>query len=132
MLNSVCLQGRLTADPEMRTTKNGKNVINFCIANEIKKGESNFVNCTAWGETAKLICNNFSKGSPIIVNGSLVGSEYNGTKTLKVTVFSISFELGNKSNSQKTKKHDDSSVSNNETDEYEEITEDEDTGDLPF
>lgn len=127
MLNLVCLQGRLTADPEMKTTKNGKSVVNFCIANEIKKGESIFVNCTAWGDTAKLISNNFSKGAPIIVNGSLVGSEYNGKKTLKLTVFSISFELGNKSNSKNSNKNNDSN------DEYEEITEeDEDTGDLPF
>lgn len=127
MLNLVILQGRLTADPEMRTTKNGKYVVNFCIANEVKKGESIFVNCTAWGSTAELICNNFSKGHPIIVNGYLVESEYKDTKTLKLTVNSISFELGNKSNSQKNKKNDDSN------DEYEEITEDdEDTGDLPF
>lgn len=130
MLNLVILQGRLTADPEMRTTKNGKNVVNFCVANEVKKGETIFVNCTAWGETAKLIYNNFSKGEPIIFNGCLAGAEYKGTKTLKVTVFSISFELGNKSNSQKTNKNDNSNVSNAE---YEEITEDdEDTGDLPF
>ena len=75
-LNSVILGGRLTADPELKTTQSGNNVTSFAIAIDRKfsKGEekkTDFINCVAWRGTAELITKNFGKGSSICVVGEI-------------------------------------------------------------
>lgn len=78
MLNSVCLMGRLVADPELRTTNSGVSVCSFRIAvdrNYQPKGaeqrEADFINIVAWRGTADFICKHFHKGSMIVVQGSI-------------------------------------------------------------
>jgi len=77
MLNSVCLMGRLVADPELRTTNSGVSVCSFRIAvdrNYQPKGadrEADFINITAWRNTAEFISKYFKKGSMIVVQGSI-------------------------------------------------------------
>lgn len=73
MLNKVILMGRLTADPEIRMSQSGKEVMSFTIAvnRRFNKDETDFINCVAWRETAKFIHTHFSKGQMINVCGSL-------------------------------------------------------------
>jgi len=66
-MNQLTLSGRLTADPEIRTTQNGKTVANLSIADNQGKDSNgkplvNFFNCEAWEKRAELIQNNFKKG----------------------------------------------------------------------
>ena len=76
-LNKVILGGRLTSDPELKTTQSGVAVTAFTIAvsRKAKKGEeakADFINCTAWWQTAEFITTYFKKGSSICVVGSLL------------------------------------------------------------
>ena len=77
MLNKVILMGRLTADPELRTTPKGDEVISFTIAVERSFADANgerkadFLNCVAWKGTARFIHSHFNKGQMINVCGSL-------------------------------------------------------------
>ena len=77
MLNSVVLQGRLCADPELRRTGSGVAVCSMRIAvtrDFVTKGEereTDFFDIVAWKGTAEFAANNFTKGRMIVVKGSL-------------------------------------------------------------
>lgn len=80
-INKVLLEGRLTADPELRQTQSGINTCRFNVAvnrNPDKNGEqkSDFISCVAWREVAEFICKYFSKGRLIIVEGNLQTGSY--------------------------------------------------------
>ncbi len=77
-LNKVILGGRMTADPELKTTPSGVMVTTFTIAVyrrlSGKNGEekqTDFVNVTAWRKTAEFITRYFHKASAICVVGSI-------------------------------------------------------------
>lgn len=75
-LNKVILAGRLTADVELKNTQSGISVCSFSLAVNRrfqKDGEQNtdFINCTAWRNTAEFISKYFSKGSSLCVAGSI-------------------------------------------------------------
>lgn len=77
MLNHVEVQGRLTADPELRATNSGKAVASFSLACERDysaegaQRETDFLEIVAWGSTAQFIARNFAKGQMAIVTGRL-------------------------------------------------------------
>ena len=76
MLNSVIIMGRLTADPELRTTPNGLSVTSFTVAvdRNYKSGDerqTDFISVVAWRQTAEFIARYFHKGSALCVTGSL-------------------------------------------------------------
>ncbi|MBO5959416.1 MAG: single-stranded DNA-binding protein [Lentisphaeria bacterium] len=77
-LNHVILGGRLTADPEMKTTPSGIAVTTFTVAVNRRFGGKNgeespadFFTVTAWRATAEFICKFFRKASSICVVGSI-------------------------------------------------------------
>lgn len=74
--NKIILGGRLTADPELKTTPSGISVTTFSIAvnKRVKEGEeaqADFFNITAWRQTAEFITRYFRKASSICVVGEL-------------------------------------------------------------
>ena len=75
--NIIMLTGRLTADPELKSTQSGVSVCTFTIAvdRDYKDSSGNkqtdFISCTAWRKTAEFITQYFNKGSKIKVGGSL-------------------------------------------------------------
>ena len=78
MLNRVILIGRLTRDPELRTTNTGKSVVSFSIAvNKLRKPQdpnqpdADFFRVTAWERTADYVSNYLSKGRLVAVEGRL-------------------------------------------------------------
>lgn len=77
MLNKAILVGRLTKDPELRSTQSGVSVVTFSLAitrSYAKQGEerqTDFINCVAFRNTAEFISRYFSKGSMIGVDGSI-------------------------------------------------------------
>ena len=75
-INKVILGGRLTADPELKTTQSGVAVCSFSLAvnrKYSKEGEqqADFVNCQAWRQTAEFISRYFKKGSSLCIVGSI-------------------------------------------------------------
>lgn len=75
-MNKVILMGRLTADPELANTLSGVSVVRFTIAVNrrfAKEGQqqADFINCTAWRNTAEFICKHFRKGNMIAIVGSI-------------------------------------------------------------
>ena len=77
-MNKVILMGRLTADPELRTTGTGVSVCNFKLAvnRRFVREKTDFIRCIAWRQTAEFICKYFTKGSMIAVAGSLQTDSY--------------------------------------------------------
>lgn len=71
--NKVILGGRLTADPELKSTEKGDSVTSFNVAVS-RRGQdagTDFINCTAWRKTAELITSYFKKGSSICIVGRI-------------------------------------------------------------
>ena len=144
MINSVVLMGRLTYEPELRTTPNGLSVIRFQIAcdrNYQAKGEerkADFIDITAWRQTAEFISRYFHKGSMIAVEGSIqtdnfVDKDGNNRKSVTVVANNVSF-CGSKAESGTTANPAFSqpaqSYASADTSDYEEIVDADD--DLPF
>lgn len=78
MLNHIVLMGRLTRDPELRRTNNGTAVASFSIAvdRDFKNSatgekETDFIDVTAWRNTAEFVSKYFSKGRMAVVFGRL-------------------------------------------------------------
>ena len=92
--NKVILGGRLTADPELKTTPSGVSVTTFPIAVNRKSnrdGESvpDFFSVTAWRNTAEFVTRFFRRGSHICVVGSIrarTWTDKNGVKHAGVDV----------------------------------------------
>lgn len=133
-LNVVSLQGRFTADPELRKTQGGVARTAFSLAvdgdykNQNGEYETDFIHCTAWRGTAEFICRNFTKGQLATVQGRLrvrSWTDQDGTRRelTEVLVDNIYFCGGKKT------------ASNSDTQEpagYTEIPEGEQEGELPF
>ena len=91
-LNKAIIAGRLTADPELKTTPSGLSVTSFTVAVDRKFGkekQTDFINCVAWRQTADFITKYFSKGNSICVCGSIQTRNYtdkNGNKRTAVEV----------------------------------------------
>lgn len=94
-INRVVLIGRLTRDPELRTTTSGKSVTDFSIAvdKRIKPTDgsptADFFRVTAWGATAEFVTNYLHKGRLVAVEGRLQSRKYtaqDGTQRESVEV----------------------------------------------
>jgi single-strand DNA-binding protein len=83
MYNRAILVGRLTADPELKQTPNGISVSSFTIAvnrsytnKSTGERQADFLDVVAWRGTAEFICRYFTKGRPILVEGSIQTRSY--------------------------------------------------------
>ena len=78
MINNLTLQGRLTKDVEMKVTQTGTTIatINIAQNDAYKKEVSHFFRCKAFGKTAEVLGNYFSKGSEILIEARLVNANY--------------------------------------------------------
>jgi single-strand DNA-binding protein len=81
MLNRIILIGRLTKDPELRTTNSGKSVASFRIAVDRTSGpdkETDFFSVTCWERQAEFVSNYLSKGRLVAVDGRLQTRTWTG------------------------------------------------------
>ena len=75
-MNSICIHGRLTRNPELKSYRNSKGADNslcrFSVAVNRNYGDdADFFNCTVFGKRAEVIDKYFSKGSEIIIRGRI-------------------------------------------------------------
>lgn len=81
MINKVILMGRLTRDPETRSTNSGKTVAQFTVAVENGYGDkkqTDFINCVAWNNQAEFLGKYFTKGMMVIVAGRISTRTWEG------------------------------------------------------
>lgn len=81
-INRVVLIGRLTRDPELRTTGTGKSVCDFGIAVQKRfkpndgSPDADFFSVSAWNQTAEYVSNYLHKGRLAAVEGRLQSRKY--------------------------------------------------------
>jgi single-strand DNA-binding protein len=71
MVNNVTLIGRLTADPELKYTKDGTAMVNFTVAYNHNKEVVSFLDATLWGELATKLHPYLKKGKQVALVGEL-------------------------------------------------------------
>lgn len=107
-MNIVSLIGRLTADPELRTTQSGISMTRFTLAVDrpyTKAGEekqADFITIVAWRQTAEFVCKYFGKGRRMALNGSIRTGSYtdkDGNKRYTTEVFADNVEFCDSKNS---------------------------------
>lgn len=147
MINMVALMGRLTYEPELRSTNNGLSVLSFQIAvdrnyqSQGQERQADFIDCVAWRQTAEFISRFFHKGSMIAIEGSIQTRNYtdkngNNRKAVEVVVNNASFcgskaETGTGSaNHAPAFEQPAPSYASAQSSDFEEIVDDDD--DLPF
>lgn len=78
-LNKVFILGRLTADPQLRTTPGGQSVTGFGIATNrvwtdksgTRQEETEYHNVVVWGRQAEIASQFLTKGSMVLIEGRL-------------------------------------------------------------
>lgn len=84
-INQVILMGRLTRDPESRTTTTGKTIANFSIA--VDRGgqddTADFFEITAWEKLGELVIQYLGKGRRVLVQGRLRQDSWDDKETGK-------------------------------------------------
>ena len=72
-INQVILMGRLTRDPEQRTTPSGKSVVSFSLAVDRtgQDDQTDFFDVTAWEKLGDLVMQYLSKGRRVLIQGRL-------------------------------------------------------------
>mgnify|MGYP002514683418 CR=1 FL=1 len=133
MLNLVVIMGRLTSQPELKTTQNGVSVLPFTVAVNRQYGEqqTDFIPCVAWRNTAEFITKYFGKGQSIVIQGSLQQRDFEDKQGNKRTAYEVVVSTadfcGKKENADEQAQKLDNEV---DTSEFEEISLAEQ--DLPF
>lgn len=98
-MNKVVLVGRMVRDPELRFAAGSGNAVSrFTVAvnRQFKKDETDFIGCVAFGKTAEIIAQYFTKGKQIAVSGSIRTGSYeaqDGTKRYTTDVAVESFDF---------------------------------------
>lgn len=77
-MNKIILLGRLTRDPELKTTQSGIALCSFCIAvsRRYERDKTDFLSCVAWRGAAETIQRYFKKGDMIAVVGAAQNNDY--------------------------------------------------------
>ena len=97
MLNHIVIMGRLTRDPELRSTQSGVNVASFTVAVDRDFGgrdggerQTDFIDCVAWRSTGEFVSKYFRKGSMIVVSGRLQSRKWQDREGNNRTSWEIS------------------------------------------
>ena len=95
MLNSVCLVGRLTKDPELRYTPNNQAVATFSLAvnrnfkSQNGEREADYINCVIWRQQAENLANWAKKGALIGIVGRIQTRSYENQQGQRVYVTEV-------------------------------------------
>lgn len=95
MLNSTCLVGRLTKDPELRYTPSNQAVATFSLAvnrnfkSQNGEREADFINCVIWRQQAENLANWAKKGDLIGITGRIQTRSYENQQGQRVYVTEV-------------------------------------------
>ena len=141
MYNHIGLQGRLTADPELRHTPSGVAITSFRLASDTgrktKDGKkiTNFIDCVAWRAQAEFVSKYLSKGRLVLVEGEITSRNYddkdgNHRKATEITVDSVHYCDSKKDGQSSGGDFADAGGYPDSSGDFTEV--DDDGGDLPF
>jgi len=90
-MNRVTLLGHVVADPQVKSTKNGKQVSNFALATNNEWFDANgelqrsvdFHRVVAWEKLSDLAERFLEKGSPVLIEGRLTNRSYEGKDKMR-------------------------------------------------
>lgn len=89
-MNVVVLMGRLTKDPDVRYSQDGKAIARYSLAvDRFKKGEADFLNCVAFGKNAEFTEKYFHRGMRVTVSGHLQTGSYTNREGQKVNTVEV-------------------------------------------
>lgn len=88
-MNKVILHGKCAKDPDVKTTQSGQTFTRITIAVDKyeKAGEqrqADFINCTAWGQTAQFLAKYFQNGKEILAEGRIQTGSYTNQDGKKI------------------------------------------------
>ena len=139
MINRAVLTGRLTKDPELRTTQSGLSVAAFNLAVDRQYTNANgkrgvdFISCVIWRKSAENFCKFTSKGSLVGIDGRIQTRNYDDKDGKRVYVTEVivdNFALleskkdrqnnnaGNKNNGNYDKGNNNANYDNNSQDPF--------------
>ena len=129
MFNLVVLTGRLTADPELKTTQSGISVTSFSIAvdRRYRAGEekqTDFINIVAWRQSAEFVAKHFRKGNMIGIEGSIQTRKYtdkNGNNKVAFEVIANNVQFVDKKSDSSGTPSEAQEFSNAGSDDFTEI-----------
>lgn len=123
--------GRITHDLKLKEVSGGLKLLDFTIANNSRStgsGEGgqrsdkpHYFRCEVWGKPAEIIYNNFKKGDPITVIGTLNWSQWEDKETktnkeaVKIRVDNFFFANGGRSSSGSSNPQEESSGPDTQT-----------------
>jgi single-strand DNA-binding protein len=121
MINSVCLVGRLTRDPELKYTGNNIAVASFSLAvnrnfkDANGEREADFINCVIWRQQAENLANWAKKGALIGITGRIQTRSYEnqqGQRVYATEVVAENFQMLKSRNSQGNQQNQGNSFQN--------------------
>ena len=125
MINSSNIVGRLTKDPEMRYSQQGKAIANYTVAvnrsfkNANGEREADFINCVQFGKGAELTAEYMKKGSQLGITGRIQTRTYENKEGKTVFVTEVVAEnvafLDSKSGGNKQQPKQDNAFKNEGT-----------------
>lgn len=122
MLNKCIIQGRLTADPEIKTVKNiDKCDFTIAVQRSYDREAADFIEVTAWRKAAKFVHKYFVKGQQIIVDGALRSRSWTDDNNVRHKIMEVTAREVHFAGDKAGKKDDDA---------FHEMEEDD--GNLPF
>lgn len=83
-MNKVILIGRLTRDPEVRTSQDGKPVARYTLAVNKADNKADFIRCVTFGKSAEFVEKHLHKAVKILVEGRLQTGSYTDRDGRKV------------------------------------------------
>lgn len=102
MLPKVQIEGRLTRNPELKFTQSGAAVASFGVAcndrrmnkqtQQWEDGETTFIDCSAWRDTAEHITDSLHKGDLVLITGRLAMRKYTNKENVEVTTYGVTVE----------------------------------------
>ena len=93
-MNKVLIVGRLTHEPEKRSTPSGISYVRFSVAvsRAFNKEQTDFIPVVAWRQSADYITNYLHKGYLVSIDGSFTSSRYQNNENQPVTRYEITVD----------------------------------------
>lgn len=141
MLNSICLVGRLTKDPELRYTPSNQAVATFSLAvnrnfkSQNGEREADFINCVIWRQQAENLANWAKKGALIGITGRIQTRNYENQQGQRVFVTEVvadNFQLLESQKERGNQSHGNSQPDFGRNEQMHSSPMDISTDDLPF